>query len=173
MTSASAHIMRSTTITANEINNHYSPGFEPLVFSAGGLRFGCALCIEINFPELFIEYGQLGIDCLLFSSHGKNSAFGILAQGHAAANNYWISVSVPAQYAESLSSGIIGPDGYWIDQCAGTPMAAFALARIDKSDAQYDIALNRARPWRRVAREGLIYAERRIADARSDDRSTF
>ena len=75
-------------------------------------------------------------DLLLFSSHSKDAMFGVMAQAYAAANNYWISVSVPAQFAETLSSGVIDPNGFWIDQCAKIPAAAFALACINTSDAR-------------------------------------
>jgi predicted amidohydrolase len=33
-----------------EITRFYSPGFEPVVFDVDGYRFGCAICIEVNFP---------------------------------------------------------------------------------------------------------------------------
>src|SRR5690348_12959365 len=44
-----------------EITGWYTPGFAPLTFDVDGFRFGTALCIEINFPEFFIEYRQLGV----------------------------------------------------------------------------------------------------------------
>jgi hypothetical protein len=50
-----------------EITDWYSPGFTPLTFDVDGFRFGSALCIEVNFPELFIEYRELGVDCVLLS----------------------------------------------------------------------------------------------------------
>jgi len=141
----------------NEITNIFSPGFDPVVLEAGGFRFGLALCIEINFPELFMEYERLGVDCVLFSSHSKDAMFGVMAQGHAAANNYWLGVSVPAQFAEALPSGVIGPDGCWMAQAVGRAEEGLAMAELDRSDPRFDIALNKARPWRRVAREGSIY----------------
>jgi len=39
----------------------------PLTFQAGGLTFGCALCIEVNFPEIFAAYEQMNVDCMLVS----------------------------------------------------------------------------------------------------------
>ena len=30
-----------------------SPGFEPVVFDVDGYRFGCAICLEVNFPQQF------------------------------------------------------------------------------------------------------------------------
>lgn len=157
----------------SEINNHYTPGRAPVVFTVDGFRFGLALCIEIHFPELFLEYEKLGIDCLLFSSHSKDPIFGVMAQGHAAANNYWLSVSVPAQYAGALPSGIIGPDGYWIAQCTPNPMPDLTLVELDRSLPQFEVALNKARPWRQVARDGEVFAERHVQDPRSENTTGF
>jgi len=157
----------------NEIRNYFTPGFDPLVFEVDGFRFGCAICIEINFPELFLEYGRLGVDCVLFSAHSKDPMFGAMAQGHAAANNYWLSVSIPAQFAEALPSGVIGPDGRWMTQCANEPRPDLVVVKLDRSAAEFDIPLNKARPWRRVARDGAIYAEKRVDDPRSRIKSIF
>jgi predicted amidohydrolase len=38
-----------------EITGWYSPGTEAVAFEVDGLRFGCALCIEVQFPELFAQ----------------------------------------------------------------------------------------------------------------------
>src|ERR1700733_10697443 len=38
-------------LSNTEITWMYTPGMEPVVFDAGGLRFGCALCIEVHFPR--------------------------------------------------------------------------------------------------------------------------
>ncbi len=157
----------------NEINNHYTPGRDPVVFTIDGFHFGLALCIEVHFPELFLEYEKLGIDCLLFSSHSKDPIFGIMAQGHAAANNYWLSVSVPAQYAGSLPSGIVGPDGYWITQCTRDAEPDLTLVQLNRSMPQYEVALNKARPWRQIARDGNIFRERQVHDPRSEDTTGF
>ena len=69
------------------------------------------LCIEINFPELFIEAEKEEIQCVLFSSYSKDKIFGIQAQGHAASNNFWISMAIPANQSEVLSSQFISPSG--------------------------------------------------------------
>ncbi|MFG3589450.1 carbon-nitrogen hydrolase family protein [Streptomyces sp. NPDC047990] len=37
----------------------YSPGHQPLVIEVDNIRFGFALCIEANFPEIFAEYERL------------------------------------------------------------------------------------------------------------------
>src|SRR5262245_33872855 len=59
-----------------EISAWYSPGREYCVFEVEGWRFGCALCVEIQFAELFQRYADLDVDCILFSSYSEVSMFG-------------------------------------------------------------------------------------------------
>jgi predicted amidohydrolase len=102
-----------------EITRFYSPGFAPTTFDVDGLRFGCILCVEINFPELFAEYEKLGVDCLLVSAYPVDSMFETKARAHASINNYWIGLSVPAQTAHLMASELINPNGAPIAQATG------------------------------------------------------
>lgn len=155
-----------------EINDWYAPGAAPVVFEIDGFRFGCVLCIEIHFPELFLEYERLGVDCVLFSAYAKDPVFGVTAQAHAAVNNYWLSLSTPAQCSRDLASGIIAPDGRFAARCrAGRP--GMIVHALDRNAPELEIALTKARSWRRSARIGDIYAARRVEDARSANRHEF
>jgi predicted amidohydrolase len=155
----------------NEINNWYSPGFEPLVFSVDGFTFGCALCIEVVFPEVFLEYERAGVDCVLFSAYASDPIYATMLQGHAAINNLWISLATPAQCSRKLASGLIGPDGAFSARCEADGQPGVSLGQLDRS--RYDIPLNKARPWRATARAGQIYADRRVVDRRSADKLAF
>ena len=42
-------------LSNTEVSFMYSPGSSPVVFEIAGIRFGCALCIEAEFPEVFAE----------------------------------------------------------------------------------------------------------------------
>lgn len=152
-----------------EITRFYSPGFEPVVFDVDGYRFGCAICIEVNFPQLFTEYERLGVDCLLLSAWPVDTIFFRKAQAHAAINNYWLSLSVPAQSANLMSSAIIGPDGSHL-ATVNTP-AQLATVTLDRDAPEFHIALHLARPWRAEANQGDIYRSRRVDDPRSTDRT--
>ena len=155
-----------------EINDWYAPGSEPMVFSVDGFRFGCALCIEIHFPELFMEYERLGVDCILFSAYAKDTIFGITAQAHAAINNVWLSLSTPTECSGRLASGVMAPDGRFVARCrAGR--SGLVIHELDRAAPELEIALNKARPWRRAARAGDIYAARRVEDSRSANRLEF
>jgi hypothetical protein len=42
---------------------------------------------------------------------------------------------------------------------------------LDRADPALDMALNKARPWRDIARAGDLYAAARVSDPRSADRT--
>ena len=78
-----------------EINSFYTPGTVACTFQVDTFRFGCLLCIEVNFPELWTEQQDLGVDCVLFSTFSEDPVFDILARGHAAANGLWSASPYP------------------------------------------------------------------------------
>ena len=60
-----------------------------------GYRFGCMICIEINFPHLFSQYERLGVECLLLSAYPVDAVFEVKARAYAAINCYWVAMSLP------------------------------------------------------------------------------
>ena len=154
-----------------EVTRFYSPGFEPVVFDVDGFRFGCAICIEVNFPELFVDYGRLGVDCLLLSAFPVDSIFETKARSHAAIHNFWVGLSVPAQSTHLFCSGLIAPNGDTVVRAGRAP--GLVVADLDRNAPALDGVLNYARPWRAVARAGEIYEERRVTDDRSLVRTEF
>ena len=140
-------------ISHAEITDWYTPGVEPFVFEVDGYRFGCALCIEIQFPEIFTEYERLGVDCILCSAYSDDPVFAIEARAHAALNNVWFSLSTPASSRSRLPCSLIGPDGF----PDGVSHPDLICGTLDRANPRYDIALNKARPWRAAVREGSPY----------------
>jgi predicted amidohydrolase len=157
----------------SEITDWYSSGRDPQVFSVDGFRMGCALCIEIQFPEVFSEYERLDADCVLFSAYSQDPMFWTQAQGHAASNNIWLSVSVPAQCGNTMQGGLIGPHGYGLSRCNASTTPHIQLAELNKEAPDLQIALTKARPWRRLARAGDIYRSSTPGNAQSLDQSCF
>ncbi|MEJ3741685.1 carbon-nitrogen hydrolase family protein [Actinomycetes bacterium KLBMP 9797] len=156
-------------LSYTEITDWYTPGFDPVTFDVDGFRFGCALCIEVNFPELWLEQGALDVDCVLFSTFSEDPIFDILARGYAAAHGFWVSVAVPAQCSAAMPSGVLGPHGYRLASAATDLQPGIVCVDLDRDDPALDVALNKARPWRRQARAGALYQARRVDD---DPRST-
>ncbi len=154
-----------------EITDFYAPGFTPTTIDIGGYRFGLALCIEINFPEVFLDYLHQGVDCVLFSTFSQDPIFDVIARGHAATMNQWISVSVPAQCSTAMPAGVIGPHGAWLARCATDGSTDIAWVTLDRDAPHLRIALHAGRPWRATARDGAIYRRRRVDDPRSRDRT--
>jgi predicted amidohydrolase len=164
-------------LSYTKISYMYAPGCAPVTFEVDGVRFGCALGIEVHFPEVFSVYERLDVDCVLFSTTGppipeSSATFATEAQGHAAINSYWVSLAMSTQHGSPASSGIIAPDGAWLARCPADGKAAVAVANIDNSSDTIDVAVTRARPWRRKAR-GDAYEPHRVHDQRSDDRQNF
>lgn len=155
-----------------EITRFFTPGRGLGLFEVKGWRFGCALCIEIQFPELFDAYRRLDIDCLLFSSYSEDPMFGIQAQGIAASHSYWFSISVPAQVSQTMPSQLIGPSGA-IQASCDRGASTLTVNALDEDAPEWRIALHHARPWREQARDGNIYRALHVADPRSDDKSKF
>jgi predicted amidohydrolase len=98
-------------LSNTEVSWMYTPGTEPVVFKAEGLRFGCALCIEAHFPEIFAEYEQLNVDCMLLSVMVNDPFRPVIAQAYAALYDYWAGYSTPAQYSHSAPAGVVAPGG--------------------------------------------------------------
>lgn len=154
----------------SEINDWYTPGFEPCVFEVDGIRIGCALCIEIRFPEVFLEAARLGVEVMLVSSYSDDPIDPLLARAHAAMNTMWVSYCVPVNTSAAGASRIIGPDGHELTRCAAN-RAQTIVTTVDPEDTHWDVPLRRAKPWRASAREGGIYEARRVDDPRSHDKT--
>ena len=158
-------------LSNTEIRDWYTPGFEAVTIERQGFVFGLSICIEMQFPELFADYERVGSDAVLHATYGLGLAGETVLRAHAATNCLWIAVASPANAVAEGASGIIGPDGNWLARCGDG--VDIAIAALDRDDPRLDIALNKARPWRRVARAGGIYAERRSRSPRSTERKTF
>ncbi len=158
-------------LSNTKISFMYSPGTVPVTFEIDGFRFGCALGMEAHYPEIFMEYEKLNVDCVLFSTAGDGPsnapAFAAEILGHAVSNTYWASYSTLAAQSTAAPSGIAAPDGRWVAQCPMNGLPAIAIA---------DIAIDRenpARPWRRKARSDLYAPHQVNNDPRSDSREQF
>ncbi|WP_079171320.1 carbon-nitrogen hydrolase family protein [Streptomyces sp. CC53] len=162
-------------LSHTEVSYLYSPGYQPLVIEVDGIRFGFALCIEANFPEIFAEYERLDVDCVLLSVMVDDAPRARVAQAYGTLYNYWLGYAIPAQFSATAPSGIVAPGGRWLARCSanGHPALAIADIALDSQDEDINMAVRHARPWRRSARAGL-YGERiPVGDPRSDVRTAF
>lgn len=143
-------------ISHGELQGWYSPGHGATTFQVGELTFGLALCLEVQFTEVFEEYRELGVDVVLLSAYADDPMFEVTARAHASLNNYWVGFSVPSNTPKPLSSSLVGPDGY-IQASSATDKSGLAIAELNPQDPYWDIPLNKAKPWRKLARQGDIY----------------
>ncbi len=159
-------------LSKTKIAYMYTPGAAPVTFEVDGLRFGCALGMEATFPEVFLEYESLDVDCVLFSTHGpgtaeNNGPFAQQSQAHAAANSYWVSYCGTTQDASNAPSGVISPDGDWVGRCRPEATPTFVIVDLHGDTDNF------ARPWRRTARSGIYDRHQVPQDPRSQNRSAF
>ncbi|MEV0537274.1 carbon-nitrogen hydrolase family protein [Kitasatospora sp. NPDC050463] len=162
-------------LSHTEVSYLYSPGQQPLVLAVDGIRFGFALCIEANFPEVFAEYERLDVDCVLLSVMVDDAPRARVAQAYGTLHNYWLGYSLPAQFSTTVPSGIVAPGGRWLARCPadGRPGLAVADIDLDSRDGDIEMAVRHARPWRRSARAGLYDERIPVGDTRSDTRTAF
>lgn len=156
-------------VSHTEVTRFYTPGYEPVVFEIDGFRFGCIICVEINFPKLFTEYEELGIDCLLMSAYPVDAIFYTKLRGYAAIHCYWVSLSSPSETADLMMSGIIGPDGETLSHIETERGIVFA--ELNRDDPAFDIPLTKARPWRASIPNNPAYHTRQLNDPRSVNRT--
>lgn len=160
-------------LSHTEISYLYTPGVAPLVFEVDGFRFGCVLCIEVNFPELFDEYESLDVDCVLASVMVDDAPRSVVAQAYGTLYNYWVGYSVPAQFSATAPAGLVAPGGRWIGRCDSDGRPGLSVADLDRDAPDIDVAVRLARPWRRIARAGLYEPHVVHGDPRSDTRTAF
>lgn len=165
-----------------ELTGWYTPGSEAIMFEINGVRLGCAICLEVRFPEVFDEYRRLGVHGVLVSTFTaarddkedakQDDIFAITAQAHAANNSYWVSLVTPSNPFQGPVTQLIDPLGNVVAK-GSRHRSDLVVGRIDigEDSLWHKIALGRA--WRDSARSGAIYRERRVDTPRSRDRQTF
>jgi len=119
----------------------YGAGQELALFEAGGIRFGCTICYDMRFPELYIALRQMGAEAILVPSNftlqtGKDH-WEVLLRARAIDSQCWIVAAASwgtyeergaarSVYGHSL---IADPWGHVVAKCSdGT---GWATARID------------------------------------------
>jgi predicted amidohydrolase len=152
-----------------ETTQFYTPGRHAVTFEVDGYRFGCLICVELNFPELLMDYDAKGVDCVLLSAYPIDKVFLLKARAHAALHNFWVSLSVPTECVDLMRSGLIGPEGDLL--CEVETDVGLVFHDLDRLAPEWDIAFRKARPWRAVAGTGEFYRPYLIDDPRSDDKT--
>jgi predicted amidohydrolase len=170
-------------LSKTKVSFMYTPGTAPVTFELDGLRFGCALGLEVHFAEIFAEYERLGVDCVLVSTTGgypeDDETLAVEARGHAALNSYPVSVASPAHRGDASPCGVIGPRGQWLARCPAGGAPGVVVADLvpepspDRAPNPAAGAVGGARAWRRVARAGVYQPYLAPDDPRRGRRTSF
>jgi len=136
-------------LSSTEAAHLYTPGSEPITVEVDGFRLGFAVCLEMLFPELFVEYAAMGVDAVLVAS-APDPGFGQLAQAHALMNDITIAVAFGAgSDADSHRSGICTRHG-WTARCddASAGLAVGEIAKLPTEPSFHRQARGDLyRPW--------------------------
>lgn len=100
----------------------FSPGTEPVTFKYGGVRFGCAICFDLRFPELFREYLNLGVECVIIQaawSAARVADWELLLRARALENRYYV-----------VACGALGYDKEMQTECSGRSLVCDTEGRI-------------------------------------------
>ena len=81
---------------------------------------------------MFSEYEQLKADCVQFLAFSDDPIFWPQAEGYAAKNNLWFSLSMPAQCGGALEEAFIGHDGHCLFRRDANTTAHFLRVEFDK-----------------------------------------
>lgn len=106
-------------------HRHYAPGRRPGVFLLDGVRCAVLICHEWRYPELYREYGRLGIRVVFqawydgglgprdFRREGRllGEVIEGTVRGHAACNALWICASNTSRPESCFGSFVARPDG--------------------------------------------------------------
>ncbi|RKY02891.1 hypothetical protein DRP77_07195 [Candidatus Poribacteria bacterium] len=89
--------------TIGEIEAGITPGTDPVVFETDFGRIGCAICFDLNFPDVMIGLKRAGAEAIFFSSMFRG---GLILSIWAFALGVWIVSSTPGEM-----SAIVDPLG--------------------------------------------------------------
>jgi predicted amidohydrolase len=166
----------------NELAGWYTPGTEPIAFDVKGVRLGCAICLELRFPEVFDEYRRLGAQGVLVSTFTaarldqddarQDDVLAVSAQAHAANNCFWVSLVTPSNPFQGPVTQLIDPLGNVVAK-AGRHRGALVTGDLDVGKDSVWRKIGFGRAWRESARDGAIYRALRVDTPRSRDRQSF
>jgi predicted amidohydrolase len=130
----------------------YSAGDHATVITVDGMRFGCAICIEARWPEVFIEYESLGADCVLLASYSGAPPAESLDDrrplAHALLTEMWIAFAVPGTAPGAMASGVAAPDDRWLAQGKPDGTLQVVFADLDPDNQTVHAAFDSGRAWR-------------------------
>ena len=153
-------------LSTTKLSFMYTPGRSPVAFDIDGVRFGCTLGMETQYPELFAEYERADVHCVLTSTMDNGVTFALQARAHASTNSYWVSYATTSADAASAPAGLADPSGAWAARCPTDNVAAIVTADIGREPEPF------ARSWRRADRSGR-YADAVIDGDPRADRTTL
>ena len=109
-----------------ELKKGIKPGDEANLFEINGVKYGCAICYDFYFPELFCHYAKLRADVVVIVSHQRQEPsenLFFLSRARAFDTGCTILRSAPAMDNPAIGgrSIAVAPNGDIIADAGGVP----------------------------------------------------
>ncbi len=109
-----------------ELQKGIKPGDEANLFEINGVKYGCAICYDFYFPELFCHYAKLRADVVVIVSHQRQEPsenLFFLTRARAFDTGCTILRSAPAMDNPAIGgrSIAVAPNGDVIADAGGVP----------------------------------------------------
>ena len=109
-----------------ELQKGIKPGDEAKLFEINGVKYGCAICYDFYFPELFCHYAKLRADVVIIVSHQRQEPTDnllFLSRARAFDTGCTILRSAPAMDNPAIGgrSIAVAPNGAVIADAGGLP----------------------------------------------------
>ncbi len=158
--------------------NNYTPSDLPITFEVDGIKFGLLICLDYRFPELYYQYMQLDVDCVLHSFHDAHKQTKTLStmiapptlQGHSGNYVMWLSVANNSKRYQAFPSMFINPMGE-IESKAKPHVSDILINEIDFT--KHGEYMKMVRTFREDARSGEVYRSKYVSDSSNTDRTTL
>ncbi|MBI5766383.1 MAG: carbon-nitrogen hydrolase family protein [Verrucomicrobia bacterium] len=154
---------------------HYTPGDHFVTFEVKGVRCGLLICYDIRFPELYREYGRLGVKVMFHSFYNARQKEGSIhpkimpptAQARAADHAMFISIN-NSSASRSWESRFITPDGL-IAGALKLDEPGVMVNTVDTAKKYYDAGGTfRASAW-----DGKLNSGDLVTDPKSTERKRY
>ena len=109
-----------------ELQKGIKPGDEANLFEINGVKYGCAICYDFYFPEIFCHYAKLRADVVVIVSHQRQEPtenLGFLTRARAFDTGCTILRCAPAMDKPTVGgrSIAVAPNGTVIADAGGVP----------------------------------------------------
>ncbi|MDA0653040.1 MAG: carbon-nitrogen hydrolase family protein [Proteobacteria bacterium] len=158
---------------------NYTPGIAPVMFELKGVPCGVAICLESSFPDIFMDYANVGVDLLFLSTYwagGQGDSIHThtipqTIQGYAFTTNLFISVSNASSPVQAFPSFWVRRSGRSDERCRRNVTGMILSTIMDEPEK--DELYGFIREFRKGCKDGSFYEKHLTTNPCVEDRQTL